>query len=103
MGAKNKEFSIETHLQFVVNECIIKNTIHNFLKTAHITPVYQKRDQQEPENYRPISVTPTLAKIYERLLLEQLPHHLSLNCLINRNHFGFQKQKSFLEIIISLT
>ena len=100
---KDSRLSIETHLQFVVNECINKTTLPNILKTAHVTPVYKKGDRLETENYRPISVTPTLAKIFEQLLLEQLTHHLTLNDLINRNQFGFQKQKSCLDTIISIT
>ena len=100
---KDSKLSIGTHLQFVVNECINKNTFPNILKTAHVTPVYKKGDRLEPQNYRPISVTPTLAKIFERLLLEQLTHHLTPNGLINKNQFGFQKQKSCLDTIISLT
>ena len=100
---KDSKLSIGTHLQFVVNECINKNTFPNILKTAHVTPVYKKGDRLEPENYRPLSVTPTLAKFFERLLLEQLTHHLTLNGLINKNQFGFQKQKSCLDTIISLT
>ena len=100
---KDSKLSIGTHLQFVVNECINKNTFPNILKTAHVTPVYKKGDRLEPENYRPISVTPTLAKIFERLLLEQLTHHLTHNSRINKNQFGFQKQKSCLDTIISLT
>ena len=100
---KDSKLSIGTHLQFVVNECINNNTFPNILKTAHVTPVYKKGDRLEPENYRPISVTPTLAKIFGRLLLEQLTRHLTLNGLINKNQFGFQKQKSCLDTIISLT
>ena len=101
---KDSKLSIGTHLQFVVNECIKKNTFPNILKTAHVTPVYKKGGRRlEPGNYRPISVTSTLAKIFERLLLEQLTHHLTLNGLINKNQFGFQKQKSCLDTIISLT
>ena len=73
------------------------------MKTAHATPVYKKGDQLEPENYRPISVTPTLAKIFETLLLEELTHHLTLYGLTTKNQFGFQKQKSCLDTIISIT
>ena len=86
---KYSKLSIGTHLQFVVNEYINKNTLPNILKTAHVTPVYRKEDRLEQENYRTISVTPTLAKIFERLLLEQLTHHLNLKNLINNNQFGF--------------
>ena len=55
-------------------------------------------DRLEPENYRPITVTLTPAKMFE-----QLTHHLTLNGLINKKQFRFQKQKSRLDAIISLT
>ena len=100
---KDSKLSTGTHLQFVVNECTNKNTFPNILKTAHVTAVYMKGDRLEPESYRLISGTPTLAKFFERLLLEQLTHRLTLNGLINKNHFGFQKQESCLDTIISLT
>ena len=83
-------------------KCINENTFPNILKKAHVTIVYENGDRLEPENYRPISVTPTLAKIFERLLLEQLTHHLTLDGLINKNQFGFPIQKSCLDTIISL-
>ena len=95
---KDSKLSIGAHLQFVVNECINKNTFPYILKTAHVTTVYKKGDRLEPENYRPVSVTSTLAKFL--ILLEQLTHHLTLNGLINKNQFELQKQKSCLDIII---
>ncbi|CAN0013297.1 unnamed protein product, partial [Heterosigma akashiwo] len=35
-------------------------------KVARVTPVYKKKDASLPENYRPISVLPTLATTFER-------------------------------------
>ena len=55
------------------------NTFPEILKEAYVTPIYKKGDRHNPENYRPISVTPTLPKIFERLLLEQLSEHLDMN------------------------
>ena len=46
---KDSKLSIRSHLQFVVNECINKNTFPIILKTAHDTPVYEKGDRLEPE------------------------------------------------------
>ena len=100
---KDRILSIETHLQFVILEFINKNKFPNFLKRALVTLVYRKGDRLEPENYRPISVTPTLAKIFERLLTEQRTHPLTVNGLINKNQFGFPKQKTCLDTMISLT
>ena len=39
---KHSKLSFGTQLQFVVNECINRNTFPNILKTAHVTPVYKK-------------------------------------------------------------
>ena len=99
---KDRKLSIGTHLQFAINECINANTLPEILNEAYVTPIYKKGDRHNPEN-RPISVTPTLAKIFERLLLEQMSEHLNMNKIINKNQFGFQKQKSCLNTIIALT
>ena len=38
------------------------------LKLADVTPVYKKRDLTLVSNYRPISVLPTMSKVFERLM-----------------------------------
>ena len=64
---KDCKFSIGTHLQFAINGCINTNTFPDILKEAYVFHIY-KGDRHNPENYRPFSITPTLAKIFERLL-----------------------------------
>ena len=60
---KCSKMSIGTHLQFAINECMSKNVFPDVHKKAYVTPILKKGDPLEAENYRPISVTPTLAKI----------------------------------------
>ena len=36
------------------------------LKEADVTPVFKKDDNTNKENYRPVSILPTVSKIYER-------------------------------------
>ena len=74
---KDCNLSIGTHLKFAINECINKNTFPDILKKTYAPFIY-KKDRQNPVNYRPISVTPTLAKIFERLLLEHMSGHLDI-------------------------
>ncbi|CAN0014604.1 unnamed protein product, partial [Heterosigma akashiwo] len=45
-------------------------------KVARVTPVYKKKDASLPENYRPISLLPTLATTFERFLMKQLSSFL---------------------------
>ena len=100
---KDCKLSIGTHLQFAINKCINTNTFPDILNEAYVTPIYKKCDRPNPENYRPISVTPTSGKSFERLLLEQKSEHLDMNEIINKNQFGFQKQKSCFNTIVALT
>ena len=42
------------------------------LKTAKVIPVYKKGPVTKTENYRPISLLPTIAKVFEKILLTRL-------------------------------
>ena len=43
----------------------------NKLKLADMTPVYKKKDPTLVENYRPVSVLPSVSKIFERIIQKQ--------------------------------
>ena len=40
--------------------------IPEHLKQAHVTPIYKKGDSADTDNYRPISITSSLAKVFEQ-------------------------------------
>ena len=55
------------------NEEILLNI--NFLenlKFADVTPIFKKKDKTFIENYRPVSVLPTVSKIFERIMQKQI-------------------------------
>ena len=58
--------SAET-LRNLFNECLITGNFPDNLKLADITPVFQKKDSVNKENYRPVSVLPSISKIFEKL------------------------------------
>ena len=37
-------------------------------KLADVTPLFKKKDKTFVENYRPVSVLPTVSKIFERIM-----------------------------------
>jgi hypothetical protein len=50
------------------NKCIKSNTIPDEWKIAHLTPIYKgKGSKSDINNYRPLSVLPPIAKIFESL------------------------------------
>ena len=54
----------------------------------------QKGDRCDPNNYRPITVLPTLSKILEKAVHNQLYYFLSENKIITSKQFGFRPKLS---------
>ena len=78
---KNSSSVIAPHLNFLVNYCIKLSCFPNELKQAHVVPLYKKYDPEEPDNYRPNSITPCLSKIIETILRDQVCQYLLNNKL----------------------
>ena len=55
-----------------LNSTLKSGTFPHDLKLAHVTPAFKKGDKFLKENYRPISILPSLSKIYERIIFNQL-------------------------------
>ena len=54
------------------NSCIYNGILPNNLKHADITPAFKKAERLRKINYRPASILPTLSKVYEKLLYQQI-------------------------------
>ena len=80
---------------------IWKNSFHNGIipedmKIQSITPIFKKGDKSDPANYRPISLTSHLIKIFERVIRKNLVHHLETNNILSNKQHGFRKGRSCL-------
>ena len=66
-----------TVLHKLINTSITSGTFPDQLKIADISPIFKKEDATNAKNYRPISVLPSVSKVYERLIQNQLMEHLN--------------------------
>ena len=55
-----------------INHCLSEGVFPDNLKYADIIPVFKKGDQLIKDNYRPISISPTISKVYEKIIYHQL-------------------------------
>ena len=86
-----------------MNYCIKLSCFPNELKLAHVVPLYKKEDPEEPNNYRPISITPCLSKIIETILRDQICQYLHDNKLLSKNQYGFRKKFSTIDSLLFCT
>ena len=63
--------NITLPLSIIFNNIINTGIFPNLWKSANITPVHKKDSEQDVRNYRPISLLPIFAKIFERILFSK--------------------------------
>ena len=74
----------------------------NTWKSANVTPIHKKNDKQSIKNYRPISLLPICAKIFEKIVFDQLYSYFTSNGLITKNQSGFRSGDSAINQLIEL-
>ncbi|KAL5258287.1 hypothetical protein ACHWQZ_G008952 [Mnemiopsis leidyi] len=65
-------------------------------KEQFITPVYKKGNKTDPANYRPISLTSHIIKIFERIVRKNIVAYLEKNNMFSPKQHGFRKGRSCL-------
>ena len=81
-------------LALIFNKCIEEGVFPTSLKIAEIVPIYKSGKRTESNNYRPISLLSPFAKLFESQLYTQLNQFFSVNKLIYKKQYGFQKKVS---------
>ena len=99
---KDGSNEIYTHLTFLYNEFLKKKIYPCKLKKAIVTSIYKKED---PEKYRPISISITgaLSKVFEKLLFKQINEYLISQKLLGNTQFGFRTTFSTTDAFLYCT
>ena len=63
-------------------------------KQGMVVPIFKKGDKQNPENYRPVSLTSVPCKVLESLIRDELMDHLASNGLLSDAQHGFRPRRS---------
>jgi hypothetical protein len=104
---KNVKSEISRILAHLINSSFISGLFPDQLKKAKIIPVHKKDDINNISSHRPVSVLPSISKVYEKLVQLQLSEYLEQFNLIDQIQHGFRAGRSvttaavsFLESII---
>ena len=55
----------------LINLCSLVLIVPDDWKCARVTPLFKQGEASDLNNYRPISVIPVIAKVFERIVFER--------------------------------
>ena len=64
------------------------------LNCAKVFPIFKGGSKSDPSDYRPISILPTISKIFEKHVNKHLMNYLNKYRLIHENQSGFRQKHS---------
>ena len=72
-------------------------------KLAKVSPIYKTGERIDPNNYRPISVLSTIARIFEKVIYKQFYDYLSRKNILDPRQSGFRSLHSTVTALLDLT
>ena len=91
---KSIKCEISKPLTIIINQSLETGIFPDALKVAKVKPLFKKGDNCCLNNYRPISLLPTISKIFERVMYTQLYYYFNVNNLLSEQQYGFRSQHS---------
>ena len=88
------EPAITKSLSILINQVLHVGVFPDKLIIAKVIPIYKKGDKTMFGNYRPISLLPTISKVLERIIYDQLSCYLKENKLLFDHQYGFRSKHS---------
>ena len=86
---------IKPALALIINQSLCTGIFPSKLKIAKVLPLYKnKGDCHLFDNYRPISLLPTISKIFEKVVHKQLYEYFTENNLFYKSQYGYRKGHS---------
>ena len=93
---KNCKEALAEPIHRIWSASLASGTVPSFYKTSYVFPLHKKDSKALPTNYRPISLTSHIIKIYEQVIRKKLVEYLEQNDLICNKQHGFRSGQSCL-------
>ena len=91
---------IERPLAIILQKSMESGIVPMDWRLANVAPVFKKGRRTECENYRPISLTSQICKMFETIIRDAIVTHLEVNDLIGSSQHGFRNGHSCLSNLL---
>ena len=94
---------LASSLSTIFNNSLRRGVFPDCWKTARIAPIFKDGPKNIKSNYRPISVLPTVSRLFEKVLYGQLYQYLDENKLLYLHQSGFRSLHSCVTCLLKST
>ena len=91
---KSIKCSVSKSLTIIINQMITTGIFPDAFKVSKVIPIFKKGDCSLMSIYRPISLLPTISKIFERVIHDQMYEYFNNFNLLAVQQYGFRKKHS---------
>ena len=87
----------------IFNQSIVSGIFPDEWKFSKVIPLFKQGERSDLNNYRPISVIPVVAKVFERIIYDQLYDYFTVHKLISSHQSGFRPLHSTVTALLEAT
>ena len=97
---KECKLNVAEPIYLIWKKSILCGTVPACYKESVITPIHKKDSKVHAKNYRPVSLTSHIIKIFERIIRHKVVDYLERNNLICTSQHGFRSGHSCLSELL---
>ena len=90
-------------LVMIYNSSMETGVFPDLWKFARVTPIFKSGNKSNANNYRPISIISVFARIFEKIIHDQLHNFLTINNILTSSQSAFRKLHSTITSLINCT
>ena len=94
---------VASSLCCIFNRSITSGIFPTEWKFTKVVPLFKQGERSDLNNYRPISIIPVVAKVFERIVYNQFYEYLTENNLISSSQSGFRSFHSTATALLEAT
>ena len=91
---KNLASEIKRPLHIIFKKSMTQGKLPKDWKKAQVSAIFKKGKKDDPNNYRPVSLTSISCKIMEKIVRKKLVDHMQENKLFSNKQYGFISGRS---------
>ena len=88
--------SLSVPIHLLWSESMSTGIVPGFYKTGYVSPLFKKGSRCNAANYRPVTLTSHVVKVYERVVRKHMVRYLETNNLLSDKQHGFRSNRSCL-------